>query len=360
MSALDYEKAAKILAELFAEAETAFQTKSPPTVGTEIQESADRLFASSTQAYREVLLGCGLARMLKHSINIRHPYMKHGADAFNGRTLDENVVNPFLQEKTIPCSKAPYLSCFRRGVKFVPETIVGLKDKEGYKAFLVYIAALERANKTKVKSLLTYLLYRFVLLRDEASIPLSRISRLSLNQYKILIGKLLQVQSGGLIPVLLCVAMLRAIKNSYGLEWEIEWQGINVADKASGAGGDISVTQKGAIILAIEVTERPIEKSRVISTFNTKIVKSAIEDYLFVSTTRPADDAWQVAHTYFTQGHEINFLHVAGWIVNNLATIGAKGRLLFTQEILSLFDTRDVAATIKLAWNDLVKELVGT
>ena len=87
MPALDYEKAANLLAELFAEAESAFQDNKPLTVETTIQEAADRLFASSTQAYREVLLGCGLARILDPSINIRHPYIKQGPDAFNGRTL---------------------------------------------------------------------------------------------------------------------------------------------------------------------------------------------------------------------------------------------------------------------------------
>ena len=159
------------------------------------------------------------------------------------------------------------------------------------------------------------------MLRDEANIPLSRINRLSLEQYQSLLGQLLRVRSGGLIPVLLSVAMLRTIKAFYCLTWKIKWQGINVADRVSGAGGDITVTENGETILAIEVTERPIEKFRIISTFNTKIMTTGIEDYLFVySGSPPSDDARQAARTCFTQGHEINFLQVIGWIVNNLAT----------------------------------------
>jgi hypothetical protein len=360
MPPLNYGKAANLLAELFAEAESAFQDNKPLTVETTIQEAADRLFASSTQAYREVLLGCGLARILDQSINIRHPYIKQGPDAFNGRTLDERIVNPFLQDRMIPCSKGPYLASFRRSVKFIPETAIGLRDKEGYRALLDYITAIEAANETESRFLILYLLYRFIVLRDAANIPLSRISRLSLEQYQALISRLLQVQSGGLIPVLLSVAMLLTIKACYGLKWEIEWQGINVADKASGAGGDITVTQGGNVALAIEVTERPIEKARVVSTFNTKIVRRGIEDYLFIySGSVPSDDARQAARTYFTQGHEINFLQVSDWIVNNLRTIGARCRAIFTHEVLTLFDTRDVPATVKMSWNDIVKELVS-
>ena len=298
--------------------------------------------------------------MLDRSINIRFPYMNQGPDAFNGRTLDERVVNPFLQDRMIPCSKGPYLASFRRSVRFIPATAGGLRDKDGYNAFLEYITALEAANEAKARTLVLYLLYRFVVLRDAANISLSRISRFSLEQYQALMGRLLQVQSGGIIPVLLSVAMLHTIQRCYELQWEIAWQGINVADKASGVGGDITVTQDGDIILAIEVTERPIEKAQVVSTFNTKIVKAGIEDYLFIySNSLPTDDARQAARTYFTQGHEINFLQVAEWIVNNLATIGAKCRTMFTQEILALFDTRDVPASVKVAWNDIVRELVG-
>ena len=360
MPALDYKLAADILTQLFAEAESAFQENNSPTVETAIKDAADRLFASSTQSYREALLGCGLARLVDSSINIRHPYMNQGADAFNGRTLDERVVNPFLQDRVIPCSKGPYLASFRRSVKFTPETAGGLRDKEGYNALLDYITALETANEKKVRELVLYILYRFVLLRSTADIALSRISRLSLEQYQSLVSSLLQVQSGGLIPVLLCVAMLRTIKASYGLKWQIEWQGINVADKASGAGGDITVTQAGDTVLAIEVTERPIEKARVVSTFNTKIVKGGIEDYLFIyANSLPTEDARQAARTYFTQGHEINFLQVTDWIINNLGTVGARPRNTFTHEILALLDTRDVPAAVKLAWNDIVKTLVG-
>jgi hypothetical protein len=359
MPVIDYEEARALLATLFDEAECDFRTEAQPTVTQEVVDIATRLFSSTTQSYREVLLGCGLAKLLDPAINIRHPYMKQGADAFNGRTLDERVVNPFLQEKLIPSSKGPYLASFRRSVKFIAETADGLRDKDGYAALLDYLSALEKANPADIRELVKYLLVRFVLLREGSKIPLSRISRLSLEQYNELVTRLLQVQSGGLIPVLLSVAMLRTIKACYNLTWEISWQGINVADKASGVGGDITVKDNDVIVLAIEVTERPIERARVVSTFNTKIVVGGIEDYLFVySVAMPAVEARQAARTYFSQGHEINFLKISDWIVNNLGTIGGRCRGKFTEEVLKLFEARDVSSTVKIAWNDIVKAIV--
>ncbi|SEO48541.1 SacI restriction endonuclease [Nitrosospira multiformis] len=357
---IDYSDAAALLDDLFTEAEVAFQTQLPLQIDPSIEKIADTLFASSTQSYREALLGCALARLLDQSINIRYPYVNQGMYAFNGRTLDEKVVNPFLHDRLIPSSKGPYLASFRRSVKFTPETGGGLRDKEGYTAFLAYLEALENADVATARSLAIYLLFRFVKLRDASTIPLSRISRLSLDQFGILLDKLLQVPSGGLLPVLLTVAILRTIKSYFGLTWDVQWQDINVADKASGVGGDVTVMQGDVMILAVEVTERPIEKARVVSTFNTKIVRHAIADYLFIyANSLPTEEAKAAARTYFSQGHEVNFLQVGDWIIHNLGTIGAKGRGIFIQEILALLDTRKVPATVKVAWNDIVRQIVG-
>lgn len=360
MASVDYAKAARLLTQLFAQAERAFQDKQPPATPASAQHAADALFSSSTQSYREVLLGCALVRILDMSTNIRHPYVNQGDDAFNGRTLDEKVVNPFLQDRMIPCSKGPYLASFRRSVKFVPETGGGLRDKEGYKALLAFLDALEKSTKVEATTLTLYLLYRFVELRNASHVPLSQISRLSLEQYDQLLSSMLQTQSGGLIPVVLVVAILSTIKSCFSLKWEIEFQGINVSDKASGAGGDVTVTLAGQTILAIEVTERPIEKARVVSTFNTKVVRAGIQDYLFVySNALPTEDARKIARTYFSQGHEMNFVQVKDWILNNLATLGARCRGLFTKELLALLNTREVPASVKIAWNDIVRKVVA-
>ena len=49
------------------------------------------------------------------------------------------------------------------------------------------------------------------------------------------------------------------------------------------------------------------------------------------------------------------------WLVfvQPLSTLGAKCRSIFTHEIIRLFDTRTVPAKVKVAWNGIVKEVVG-
>jgi hypothetical protein len=209
-----------------------------------------------------------------------------------------------------------------------------------------------------LEGFLHYLLYKFAKLREAAEVPLSRLKRISLEQYEILIGRLLQTRSGGRLPVILVVAAFRTIKDFFGKNWVIEFQGINVADGATGAGGDITITDGGEVVFAAEVTERPMERTRVVATFNTKIAPNGIQDYLFfVPLDTLSPEAKQQARQYFAQGHEINFLEIKTWVLTSLATTGKTGRELFNAHLLELMSDQAMPRQLKVAWNDYIDEL---
>ncbi len=357
---IDYDAARKLLEDIFAQAESGLLQCSPIPVDESISVACDELFNSNTQAYREVLLGCAIARIQDSKINIRQPYVDQGPNAFSGRSLDERVVNPFLHEKRIPSSRGPYLSVFRRSVQFDSTTRAGLRDKTAYDAFLALITTIESTSlQADLMQFLRYLLYRFAKLREEALIPLSKLQRMSLSQYNTLISGLLATASGGRFPVLLVLATFNSIKEFFNLDWQVACQGINVADIASGAGADITITSGGQTLMAAEVTERPIDKSRVVATFNTKIAPSGIEDYLFfVRISGVAPEAKHQAHQYFAQGHELNFLEIKDWILMSLATMGKKGRTAFNRILIDLLDAPDIPRTLKVAWNDQVAGII--
>ena len=357
----DYENAREVLEETFAQAERDFLSDSPPTVSLSIRRAVNAVFTSQTQAYREVLLGCLIARIQDKSIDIRQPYVNQGPHAFGGRTLDERVVNPFLHAKEIPSSRGPYLSVFRRSVTLDRSIRDGLRDKTGYDAFLRVIANVRSTeDDAELLTVLRHILYKFVELREQGSITLAQLQRVSLEQYDFLISRLLGISSGGRFPLLLAVATFKAIKGFLGLDWDIQHQGINVADSASGAGGDITIEGEGVTLLAAEVTERPVDQTRVVATFRTKISRQGIEDYLFlVDESTVTEDARQQARQYFVQGHEINFVDMKDWILMTLATVGVKGRSAFQREIIRLLDTPGTPAVLKVAWNELISELAG-
>lgn len=359
MTTLSYEDAARILNEAFAEVESAFVQGKQPATPAEIATELSLIFESSTQAYREVLVGCILARILDRRTDIRLPYVNQGDQAFNGRTLDERVVNPFFRRNEIPCSKGPYLGVFRRSVQFKPVTKRGLKDKKGYEALLRILDVVENLERDEeLLGDLQVLLSWFLLLREGSKVSLSRLQRISLDQYEILLMGLLATPSGGRIPVFLAVAAFQTISESFGLGWEVTTQGINVADEASGASGDITVKDGEKTVFVVEVTERPIGRSRVEATFRTKIAPAGIEEYLFLADATKAEfEAREQAKKYFAQGHEVLFVDLKGWIISSLVTVGAKGRVLFNRILTALLEDQDVPKAVKVAWNNQVQEL---
>ena len=356
---IDYEQARAQLVEAFESAENDYRAGESIDVSPRTRESTKKLFESKTQAFREALVGCCLGRLSDPDIDIRLPYMNQGKDAYNGRTLDEKVVNPFLREREIPISTNPFLSSLRRNVSLVPETAKGLRDKEAFFAMLSFIEELRRSDQEGVRKLLRILLSEFVALRDRSAITLSHVKRLSMEQHGVFLDRLLTTPSGGLLPVILTVAAFKALAATYELPWIVDWQGINVADAARGAGGDITVSKDGQTVISVEVTERPIDQPRVRSTYTTKILPYRIDDYFFFySQATPEDEAQAIAKTYFASGHEINFVSIREWILTILTTLGTSGRSTFTEITIELLEQREIPAAIKVAWNDHLRAVV--
>lgn len=359
MPNLDYDRIRKRLSETFAAAESAAVALEANRIA-DAQADIDTVFASATQAYREVLLGCILAKLDDASTDVTKPYIALSENAFNGRTLDERVVNPFLHEKRIPSSKGPYLSTFRRSVDFSPATRSGLRDKNGFDALLRLIQRVENDGSEFTNALLGGLLTGFVKLREQSTIPVAKLNRASLIQYQHLIEWMLNTPSGGRIPVVFVIALFHALRQHFGLNWEIESQGINEADSASGAGGDITIRNGSRTVFVAEVTERVVDKSRVISTFNTKISPDAIEDYIFfVNGASSHGTAIAQAQQYFTQGSEVNFVDIRSWLNMSLVTIGKEGRAEFNSQLRRLLDLDTMPRSIKVAWNDSVARLTS-
>lgn len=356
---IDYVAARATLDDALEDAVREFLAgNSPPAIPAAVRRDVDRMFESGTQAYREALLGCLLAKLQDPHIDPRKPYINQGASAYNGRTMDERVVNPFLHDNRIPSSRGPFLSVFRRSVTFDESTRAGLRDKGGFDAMLGCVAFIEAAGDAQLRALLKNLLNAFVRLREQAQVPLSRLHRFSLPQYGALIERLLDVPSGGRFPVFLVVSALEAINMRFALKWQIEFQGINVADRPAGAGGDITVRAGDDVLMAAEVTERTVGRDRVVSTFNTKIAPAGIEDYLFFVNQQPDDRVRQQCQQYFAQGHEVSFVDITTWLAIILTTIGGRGRESFNDRLLDLLDEEGTPQSVRAAWNEAVAAVI--
>lgn len=353
-------EAIELLRESFELAEEDYQEKAATVFPEDVVKATGRLFTSETQAYREALVGCAIARVVNQEIDIRLPATADGENAFSGRSLADNVITPFLRERAIPISASPYLSALRGGAKFMKGGEPRIqRDQAGFDALVSAVDYLRTLPTGEAKNYLRYLLRQFVELRESCSITLKRIAKPHLEQLARLIEGMLTVKSGGRIPAILATALFQTISECHDLGWEIEFQGINVADKFSGAVGDITIRKGGAIILGVEVTERPIDQARVTLTFNQKISPSGLTDYLFVTTAKPEKEAIDAARSYTGVGHEVNFVPLAAWLIHNLSTVGSTCRAMFQSKVIDLISAQSTSADLRVAWNNKMDEALG-
>ena len=358
MSGLDYGMAGEFLRDCFQEA--AGRLPEPAQELLQTRHTAfEAVFRSKTQSYREVLLGCAVARYLDPAVNIRHPYIKQGADAFNGRSLDEETINPFLRTKQIPCSRGPYLATFRRNVRLDASARDGLRDQAGYDAMLAIMEAIETPRGHTVKDVVLCLLHEFIKLRDQADIRLVSVEKLSIEQTRYFLDTFLHNPSGGMIPMLVSRALFEAVNEFYRCGWSIDCQGVNSADGATGTPGDLTIRRGEEIVKAIEVTERPIGVTRVETTFHTKIATNAVRDYLFIYTSAvPDEGVYDVAKIYFAQGYDVNFIKLTNLAAAVFAAGDASMRRMFMDRMLGLLRQGDVPAAVKTAWNDALQAVL--
>lgn len=359
MPIVDKDTSQKLLQDCLSEIENEKFDPAKVSFDLFIIPKIEQVFQSNTQSYREVLLGASVARHEDKTINLSKPYAKQGADAYNARSLDEEVINPFLQFNEIPCSKGPYLATFRRQV-FLNKDLTGQRDQPSYLALvdcLEFLAGI--TNNNHLKDFIKYLLYGFIKIRAASKISIAKIKRLSIGQLRHVLSEFLQIKTGGLGPVLIAVALLRAKSRVFNLNWTVDFQRINQADLASGASGDITVNNSAGTIMVLEVTERPIDEKRVTSTFNTKIVKQGILDYLFIikGDIKPDEKAFVTAEQYFSRGHELYIACIIPWTIDNLSTMGRVGREMFLEELINLIGANTTPAKIKVGWNKIIESL---
>jgi hypothetical protein len=201
--------------------------------------------------------------------------------------------------------------------------------------------------------------YKFLLEREESDIRIQRVTRLTLTQSVRLITELMERQSGGRFPVILTVAGLQALRKCLGLNWEIGWQPINAPDSASGALGDITVSRDAMVLMAAEVTLRPVTPKRVAEVFEQKISPMSIGDYLFfIREGEVEDEAVELADRYFYQGYAVEFVDMVKWLSMILATLGQEGRRVFVDCAAALLESSAVPVALKKAWNDAINNLV--
>ena len=87
MANIDLSTVRNVLEKTFADVECDYIEGRAARIPHDLEKSYDLLFKSKTQAYREVLLGCILARMVNRKVDVSLPYVQQGELAYSGRAI---------------------------------------------------------------------------------------------------------------------------------------------------------------------------------------------------------------------------------------------------------------------------------
>jgi hypothetical protein len=112
--------------------------------------------------------------------------------------------------------------------------------------------------------------------------------------------------------------------------------------------------------MVLEVTERPVNRARLLETFKTKIARQEEPgDYVFMVRLETIDPAVvEQAERYFAQGYDVNFVDITEWLRNTLASLGRPGRQAFQERMVAVLSSPEVPRLTRLAWNEELQQAI--
>ena len=179
-----------------------------------------------------------------------------GQGAWDARSFATAVVLPWERDnqQVIGKSPDPYVSKPLRRPRLDDDTNV--RSKAEWARLVRFLEPLETAPLAEVERAFRRVLDAFCrrMAGQSFSYPIpKRISQAHLEQ---IVSVFLDRSSGGLRPLAVSAALFKTLGEGFGLFAEVRSQGINEADSASGAPGDVACYDSdGSLCLAVEVKD---------------------------------------------------------------------------------------------------------
>ena len=280
-------------------------------------------------------MACLLAKLHRPEIDVRKPYTEIGsADAFSGRTYDEQYIASFVNEHNLPCnSTTAFLTPALRNRNIVLTSDVNLvgRPPELYRAALELLDEVHRGN-VAANAMLVEIVRHLVKMRDQDKQKLGLLlsqfalhdetAALSAEGIIMLITSHMTLPKTSRLPTLIVAAAYQAASLALG-EQALPLHHHAAADKQTGALGDVEIrlATENAIIASYEIKDKQVTKNDIdaaIAKVNAYFGQTGkrIEHYVFV-TTEPIEQLVKdyAASLYIaTHGIEFAILDCVGFL----------------------------------------------
>ena len=323
----------EILEGAFREAESRLPEPfiKPSEIGEQIAYVA---LCPSNRAGVRFLLAATLAKIDQPKIDIRKPFIQAysedaKADAYTGRTYDEQYIFDFITRHKLPCS--PTTAFLTPGFR-TKNIVLDLKQKlrgrptQLYESILLVLDAVQ-SEKIGADALLRELVRVLIVERNERERRLQGLKEelqeqseelsLSSEETVRLVEQHLALKNAARLPVLVVTAAYRAAAEKLG-EGVLRLNPHTAADKQTGALGDVEITiaNDDKVVTTYEMKHKAVTIGDVDIAIQKIFDAEDIQNYVFVTTQQIDPEVREYAYRQYRElgGVEIAILDCVGFL----------------------------------------------
>ncbi|MYH59863.1 MAG: restriction endonuclease, SacI family [Boseongicola sp. SB0675_bin_26] len=281
-----------------------------------------------------------------------------GQGSWDARSFAKKVIVPWEADNhgVLGSSSEPYASKPLRRTKLY-RGMDNVRNAGDWEALVEFLEPLESAPSENLHDAFKRVMASLARMLAEQQITYPIPQRIGLPQLMNILEAFLATSSGGLRPLAVATALFRIAGEGFSLFDDVQSQGINEADAASGMPGDIMCRKGGELCLVIEVKDQNLTLADAqSSTRKAKESGAGLTDLLFaVPATRRADDD-DIAELFsrnFAAGLNIYVAQIQSLSYHAFALLKEEWRVRFVREICSELDARQEQPARK-AWHDLL------
>ena len=163
------------------------------------------------------------------------------------RSFCSRVVVPWVRRNhdVLGRSSDPYVNNPLRRPR-LDEGMGSLSNRREWKALVAFLSELQsEGSQSAVEATLVRCLKSIARRLSAQSVVYPVPRRIGLGQLCGLLDRYLEVSDGGLRPMIVVTALMRTLGEAFSIFTRVETQGLNEADAASGAPGDVVVFRHG-------------------------------------------------------------------------------------------------------------------
>jgi len=319
----------------------------------------DRLIDSKVVSIRYAVVTQLLGKIADPKRNLLMLQLKAAEDgAWDARSFAQSVVVPWVadNQSVLGTSSEPYASKPLRRTHLTTD-MDNVRDKSEWNALVEFLDGLEAVSSSELQNAFRRVLGSLVRKLSSQTFAYQIPQRSGFPQLMDDLDAFLSKPSGGLRPLAVASALFKILGEGFSLFDDVQSQGVNEADAATGMPGDIMCRRDGKLCLVVEVKDRGLTLADVrASTRKAREAEGDLSDLLFaVSSVREKDqdEIASLVHSNWAAGLNIYTVNLLDLSCHAFALLKEEWRIQFVRAICNELDSRQDQAARK-AWHDLL------